>query len=160
MRMKFTCAALAMGTACLFALDSSPAKALILTTGQASTGAPYGGYVCADVSGNSLNSPTNVQAWDCNGAPNQQFEWYALTIYTEGAQRCLDVFAGKTSPGSKVDSATCNGTRAQLWYYTGGQIVNDNGNPNLCLDAGNAQNGTQLVINRCNGSASQQWQLK
>jgi len=99
-----------------------------------------------------------VQAYDCQAAPDEQFEWVDYTIFTLGAQRCLDVFADNTSPGAKVDSAICNGTGAQVWYYDNGQIVN--AHSGLCLDATNMANETQLVMNNCNGGTSQNWQLK
>jgi Ricin-type beta-trefoil lectin domain len=152
-------AALAIGVAGLLALDASPANALLLTTGPASTGIPFGGYVCADVRANST-APAVVQAWDCHGAPNQQYEWYGWTIYTEGAHLCLDVLGGGTKPGTPVQSYPCNGTGAQQWYYYNNGLIY-NLHSNLCLDAGNLANGTQLIINTCNSSsASQQWQLK
>ena len=149
-----TFAALASGSIALF---GSAAHAAVLSVGSATN--PFnGGYVCADVSGGSLTSPTKVQAWDCHAGPNQQIEFLNETIYTLGGQRCLDVFAGGTAAGSKVDSATCNGTPAQLWYYEWGEIYNPNSEK--CLDATNMANGTQLVVNPCNGSASQYWQIK
>ena len=158
-RKSGVAAVLAIGAAGLLALDASPAKAVLLTTGAAPNTSPFGGSVCADVSGNSLASPTNVQAWDCLGGPNQQFELYGWTVFTEGAHLCLDVFGGGTTPGTRVVSATCNGTGAQQWYYADGFIVNYPSK--LCLDATNLANGTQLIINTCNsGSVSQQWQLK
>jgi Ricin-type beta-trefoil lectin domain len=151
-------AALLGGSMALF--GSPAARAAVLTTGggPGSVGPSFGGTVCADVAGGSLNPGTKVQAWNCNAAPNQQFEFYGRTIYTVGAQRCLDVLDDNTSPGTAVDSYLCNGTGAQVWYYINGQIVNyDSG---LCLDATTAATGTQLVMNDCNGASSQQWQIK
>ena len=66
-----TFAALASGSMALF--GSSPAHALILSVGVRG-GATFGGFVCADVAAGSLASPTNVQAYDCQAAPDQQYE--------------------------------------------------------------------------------------
>jgi hypothetical protein len=126
--------------------ECAPAQAAVFSVGNAFR-APFGGSVCADVSGGNLFSPTKVQAWTCLAGPNQQFEFFGSTIFALGGQRCLDVLAGGRTSGTTVDSAVCNGTGAQQWYYSRGQIVNSQSG--LCLDATNMQNGTQLVINLC-----------
>jgi hypothetical protein len=151
-------AALIGGSMALLGSPAARAAVLTVSGGPGSEGRTFGGTVCADVDGGSLNSPTKVQAWNCNAAPNQQFEFYNFTIYTVGAQRCLDVLDDNTSPGTTVDSGFCNGTGAQVWYYFNGQIVNDHSG--LCLDATTEETGTQLVMNDCNGESSQQWQIK
>jgi alpha-galactosidase len=147
-------AALASGAIGL--LGSLPAHAAVLSVG--SSNSTFGGIVCGDVQGGSLDSFTPVQAWNCNAAPNQQFEFNGTTIYTVGAQRCLDVYYAGTAPGTIVESFPCNGTGAQTWYYFNGELVNLNSG--LCLDATNMADGTQLVINWCNGADSQNWQIK
>jgi hypothetical protein len=68
-------------------------------------------------SGGSLALGTPVLAFDCLDGPNQQFEFYGLTVYTMGGQRCLDVDNAGTAPGTKVQSFICNGTVAQQWTY-------------------------------------------
>jgi Ricin-type beta-trefoil lectin domain len=165
MRKTFLVAAVAMTGACLLAIGASPTKAAILTVG-AGLGPPYGGGTCADVRDANLAPGTPVQAFQCLGGPNQQFEIYGGTIYTLGGQMCLDVRGGGTAPGTPVDSYTCNGTPAQQWDNFYGLLVYVHGN--LCLDAGNMENSTQLVVNTCNfnstsqgwQSNSQQWQIK
>lgn len=95
---------------------------------------------------------TAVQAYDCLGDLNEQFEFNDFTIYALGLTRCLDV------SGTKVVSNTCTGAATQTWYYYGGEITNaDSG---LCLDATSLANSTQLVTNPCSGATSQTWQIK
>lgn len=137
-------------------LVSGPGNSAVLSVGDASYS--FGGTVCADVQAGALDPFTPVQAWACNAAPNQQFEFENFTIYTVGAQRCLDVFLAGRSAGTPVESYPCNGSVAQQWYYYDGEIYNPNSG--MCLDAGNMANGTQLVIWPCNSSISQTWQIK
>ena len=147
-------AAMAGGSIALF--GSLPARAAVLSVG--SSNGSFGGLVCADVRGGSLTVPTTVQAYDCNAAPNQQFEFNGFTIYTVGGQRCLDVQNAGTAAGTPVQSYSCNGTAAQIWYYYNGEIYNPNSGK--CLDATNMANLTQLVINPCDGATSENWQIK
>jgi hypothetical protein len=146
-------AALTCGSISLIA---SSAPAAVLTVGTSNQ--PYGGYVCADVRSANIAPYTPIQAYDCNAAPNQQYEFNGLTIYALGAQRCVDVQGGGTANGTLVDSYPCNGTVAQQWYYYNGEIYNPHSEK--CLDAGNMANLTQLVIKECDGSESQTWQIK
>jgi len=168
-------AALAIAGVGISAFDASPTRAAVLTVGQG-VGPPYGGGVCADVTGGNLASGTPVQAYDCNIGPNQQFEFTGSTIRALGGQRCLGV---QTTGVNDVDinSYTCNGTAAQQFYYsagvdiiccqaTTGQIVVVGAlfgvtNGPQCLDAENMANGTQLIASNCDSTKnSQQWQIK
>jgi hypothetical protein len=149
--------AFTFAVACGFAVLTAPgAHAAMLTFGPPSQ--PFGGFGCADVAGGVIASGTPIVAYDCHGAPNQQFEFNHYTIYALGAQRCLDALGNGQLPGTKVVSAICNHTTGQAWTYIGGEIINIG--KNLCLDAGNGANGTQLVINTCNLWHSQEWQIK
>ena len=133
-------------------LFGSPlAHAALLTVGASSP--PFGGVVCADVR-NASNIPgTAVQAFDCIGDLNEQFNFNGFTILAMGGTRCLDV-----SVTLRVVSTTCSGSPTQTWYYYNGEITN--ANSGLCLDATTMANGTQLVTNTCNGVRSQNWQIK
>jgi hypothetical protein len=153
-RWIFAAAAVAVSAV---AIEGSPTEAAILSVGWG-FGPPFGGFTCADVSGGNLAPGTVVFAFDCLGGPNQQFEFFGLTVYTVGGQRCLDVVGAGTLPGTKVQSYTCNGTVAQQWTYANGAILYSHAG--LCLDAGNMHNATQLVVNVCNASNSQFWQIK
>jgi hypothetical protein len=112
-----------------------------------------GGYVCADVRSGDLAPLTPIEAYDCNAAPNQQFEFNDFTIYALGGQRCVDVMPADTAAGTPVDFYNCNGTVAQQWYYYNGEIHNPYSG--MCLDAGDVNNLTQLVIYLCNGTLTQ-----
>jgi non-reducing end alpha-L-arabinofuranosidase len=149
-------AAVAGGSMAL--LGSLPSYAAVLSVGN--PGAPFGGFVCADVRGGDIAPDTPIQAYDCQANPDQQYAWYGPTgtIRALGGQRCVDVFGAGTTPGTPVDSAICNGTVAQNWYYLNGHIINPHSG--LCLDAGNMENMTQLIVNTCNDEPNQQWQIK
>jgi Ricin-type beta-trefoil lectin domain len=146
--------ALASGTISL--VGTPPAHAAVLSVG--SSNGTFGGYVCADVRDGNLANLTPIDAFDCNAAPNQQFEFNGFTIYALGGQRCIDVAGAGRAAGTPVDSYPCNGTVAQVWYYYNGEIYNPNSG--MCLDAGNMSNQTQLYIYPCNRSISQNWQIK
>jgi len=136
---------------------SPPAHAAVLSVG--SPNSSFGGTVCADVESGSLTPFTKIQAWDCNAAPNQQYEFNGFTIYAVGAQRCVDVYYAGTAAGTKVESYPCNGSVAQQWYYYDGELYNPHSGK--CLDATTGVNGVQLVINPCVlGTPSQTWQIK
>jgi len=134
-------------------LGSPLAHAALLTVGASSP--PYGGFVCADVRNASSTSGTPVQAFDCLGDLNEQFEFIGEQIFALGGTRCLDVSGSLT-----VVSNTCSSSSAsQRWYFIDGEIVNIKYGD--CLDATNMANNTQLVINQCNTSVrSQNWQIK
>jgi hypothetical protein len=156
-RWIFAAATVAISAAGLLPFEGSQTEAAILSVGGG-FGAPFGGFTCADVAGANIAPGTTVQAWDCLGGPNQQFEFYGLTVYTVGGQRCLDVVDAGTAPGTKVQSFICNGTVAQQWTYANGAILYPFAG--LCLDAGGMANGTQLIVNVCNASNSQFWEIK
>lgn len=147
-------AAVVGGSIALF--GSVSAHAAVVSVGPGN--GPFGGYGCADVRGANIAAGTPIQVYDCNAAPNQQFEFNGMTIYALGAQRCVDVEFAGTAAGTPVWSFPCNGTVAQRWFYYNGELYNPNSGK--CLDATNGANGTQLIINFCNGGASQNWQIK
>ena len=164
---RLRAAVLAALTTGSFALLGAPlARAVVLSVGP--TNGTFGGYVCADVTGGSLTPGTPVQAYDCNGAPNQQFELNGFTIYALGGQRCLDAAFTVNGTTGGVQSNVCNGSMNQEWYYApggdllvGGQIVSFGSDSELCLDATTTANGVQLVTTVGNfGAISQNWQIK
>ncbi len=143
-------------------LSTSTANAALFTVGGGGLTDQYGGYVCADVAGASLNTGTPVQAWDCHGSGNQQFNWNARTIYGFGTNRCWQNQG--FFDGSRVTSEFCQpGTNnRQWWRFINGEIrswFGGNFGP-LCLDAGSGGNGTQLTLRNCSGSTWQRWQIK
>jgi len=156
-------AALAGGSLDLF--GALPAHAFVLSTGP--TNGPFGGYVCADVRNGSLAPGTPVQAYDCNGEPNQQFEFVGSMIYTMGGQRCLDLDMSGVQPYTyPVVSNPCdpNSPTQTSWLTYAGSIISGYAGGS-CLDATNMANGTQLVVTlRCTGDIAPSpqwlWQIK
>ena len=146
-----------VASASIVLLRPLSARAFVLSVGP--TSGYFGGYVCADVVNGNLTINELVQAYDCNGAPNQQYELNGFTIYALGGQRCLDV-PGFNEGSLVVRSNVCNGSTTQRWYMDG-EIVNQG--TQKCLDATKMVNGTPLVVSGCvrpHPPVSQQWQMK
>jgi hypothetical protein len=161
-RRILAAAAIAIAGAAISTFGASSAEAAVLSAGvtaNITTGAvnpPYGGSKCADVASGSVADRTKVQIYDCNAAPNQQFELSGRTIFALGGQTCLDVVNNGTTPGTLVQSFHCNGTTAQQWGYNNGKIQNLFSS--LCLDVAFFDNGTQLKLNKCDNAV--RWQIK
>jgi hypothetical protein len=118
-RLNYMCTLKAVVSAALLSglvslLGSPPAHAALLTVGTSNH--EFGGLVCADVKNATTTAGTAVQAYDCFGDLNEQFEFNGFTIYALGGTRCLDV------SGTKVVSNTCTGAATQTWYYYNGEI--------------------------------------
>jgi hypothetical protein len=109
----------------------------------------------------ATHNGTKVQAWQCNGWPNQQWTLYTdRTIRSSKDGRCLDEdIAGGTHNGTKVQVWDCNGWDNQKWTrYTDGTIRN--AHDGRCLDediAGGTGNGTKVQVWDCNGWDNQMW---
>jgi hypothetical protein len=114
---------------------------------------------CLDVPNATQTEGTQVDIWDCNGNPNQQ--WTAtssgqLTVYWGGD--CLEAFGQGTAPGTEVDIWPCSGGTNQQWS------LNANGTitgvqSGLCLDVTEAStaDGALAELWPCNGNPNQQW---
>ncbi|MEV7971333.1 RICIN domain-containing protein, partial [Sphaerisporangium sp. NPDC088356] len=116
---------------------------------------------CVDVPNLSTVNGTQVQLWDCNGGPNQQWTLTSAKELTVYGGKCLDAYGHGTSNGTQVDIWDCNGQSNQQWN------LNSNGTitgvqSGLCLDAygGGTANGTKIILWACNGQANQQWSLR
>jgi surface antigen len=110
---------------------------------------------CVDVHGASTQSGTQVQLWDCNGSPAQQWLYVERTLRVY-ANMCLDVRGADFQAGTAVQTWECNGGGAQNWS------VNSNGTITIsgyCLDAtgGGTANTTKLQLWTCNGGTAQRW---
>ncbi|MEV0237854.1 lectin [Nonomuraea sp. NPDC050786] len=114
---------------------------------------------CLDVKGNVDTLGTALDIWDCNGQPNQGFEFTSAgELRTLNGTRCVDADRGQTTPGTIVLIWSCNGQANQKWRKnTDGSITGTQSG--LCLDvnmAGTA-NGTAVILWTCNGQSNQKW---
>jgi hypothetical protein len=150
----------ALASSAIALFGTLPAHAAVLSVGGANSPlTPFeSDFICADVTDGSLTLNTDLQAFDCNAQPNQQFEFSDFTIFALGGQRCVAVEGNGTAAGTLVQSSTCNGSEGQVWYYEDGQFINPNSGK--CLDATNGEQRTKLVINDCSDVGSQKWQIK
>jgi hypothetical protein len=128
---------------------SSPASTAIVGTGSGR---------CIDVPNSSQTGGTQVQLYNCDGQPNQQWTYTATGELRVYGTDCLDANAQGTSPGTKAIIWPCNGQSNQHWN------INSNGTitgvqSGLCLDATGAgtANGTLVELWTCNGGSNQQW---
>lgn len=113
---------------------------------------------CIDVEGNNAENSTPVILYDCNGQPNQKWEFNAADGSIRSLGKCLDVEREHTGNNSKVILYDCKGSDNQKWTEYSDQTIR---NPvsGRCLDARGAKsdNGTQLIIYDCNGQTNQAW---
>ncbi|MFF4756794.1 glycoside hydrolase family 19 protein [Streptomyces sp. NPDC002514] len=114
---------------------------------------------CIDVADGNSASGTQVQLYDCNGTPAQQ--WANPGDGTLRAfGKCLDVRYGSTADAADVQLADCNGGPAQQWVITEAKdIVNPAANKCLDVRAYNSANRTPLQIWHCQGSANEKWNV-
>lgn len=123
-----------------------------------------------DVAGGSTESEANIQIYEQNGTPAQQFLFTYLgngyyCITSKASEMALDVCRGGTASGTNVWQYQLNGTGAQEWkvepvgdgYYRLIPRINTG----LCLDvkgAGNASRTNVQVYDR-NNTPAQNWKL-
>jgi hypothetical protein len=122
---------------------------------------------CLDVSGGSTADGANVQQWDCNGSPAQQWQLsnIANNVYeirsSTTFNECLDVNGGGTANGTNVQQWGCNGTVAQqwaIWSLGNGQYrLMPQTAANECLDVsgGAPDTGANSQEWTCHGTAAQ-----
>ena len=115
---------------------------------------------CVDANGASAANGTQIQLWDCNDGPAQQWVYADQALHIYGNyNKCLDADAGQIG---------ANGTRLQVWDCNGGAnqrfVAQSNGSltsvaSGRCLDATGAgtANGTPLQLWECNGGGAQSW---
>ncbi|MFJ6569851.1 glycoside hydrolase family 19 protein [Streptomyces sp. NPDC091292] len=114
---------------------------------------------CVDVADGNSASGTQVQLYDCNGTPAQQW-----TNPGDGTLRafgkCLDVRHGSIADAADVQLYDCNGTPAQQWVITEAKdIVNPAADKCLDVRAYNSANRTPLQIWPCQGAANEKWNV-
>ncbi|WP_194244127.1 lectin [Nonomuraea phyllanthi] len=114
---------------------------------------------CLDVEGNVDTLGTILDIWDCNGQPNQAFEFTSAgELRTMNGTRCVDAYENQTSPGTQVIIWSCNGQSNQKWRQNSdGSITGTQSG--LCLDVDHAgtANGTAVILWTCNGQSNQKW---
>ncbi|MFJ6995993.1 endo-1,4-beta-xylanase [Streptomyces sp. NPDC003090] len=111
---------------------------------------------CLDVPGASTADGTQVQLWDCNNRPNQQWTHTAAGELRVYGDKCLD--AAGTGNGAKVQIYSCWGGDNQKWRLNpDGSIVGVQSG--LCLDAaaGGTANGTLIQLYSCWNGTNQRW---
>jgi beta-glucanase (GH16 family) len=127
------------------------------TSGAANAIIGSGSNRCIDVPGGNPVDGSQLQIWDCNGTPAQQW-----TFASDGSLRamgkCMDVAGASTADGAAVQLYTCNGTGAQKFTLTAsGDLVNQQANK--CVDVQNVAtaNGSKLQTWTCTGGSNQKW---
>ncbi|MFE9612110.1 glycoside hydrolase family 19 protein [Streptomyces sp. NPDC006012] len=114
---------------------------------------------CIDVADGNSTSGTQVQLYDCNGTPAQQWSNPGDgTLRAFG--KCLDVRYGSTADAADVQLWDCNGTPGQQWVITEAKdIVNPAANKCLDVRAYNSASRTPLQIWPCQGAANEKWNV-
>lgn len=104
---------------------------------------------CLDV---DTTSGSNVQTWDCNDAPNQQWQFQRVILHGYGG---LCLTRPDTGPGA-LTLQTCEGGFTQLWRLVPGEAASSMmiraENERLCVTViGDV--GSQVVAEPCSGQA-------
>jgi hypothetical protein len=113
---------------------------------------------CIDVPNASTANNTQLQIFDCNGAPQQ--DWVQpsrggpIQIF---GNKCLDKLGGNTAGDlSPVVIFDCNGNASQQWtFQADGQLVNAAGGLRLDVHSNLTANGTPLRVVIPNGTTAQ-----
>ncbi|WP_228981503.1 endo-1,4-beta-xylanase [Streptomyces sp. DH12] len=111
---------------------------------------------CLDVPGAGTTDGTQLQLWDCNNRPNQQWTHTAAGELRVYGDKCLD--AAGTGNGAKVQIYGCWGGDNQKWRLDpDGTIVGVQSG--LCLDAAahGTANGTLIQLYSCSNGSNQRW---
>ncbi|WP_062357770.1 extracellular catalytic domain type 1 short-chain-length polyhydroxyalkanoate depolymerase [Herbidospora yilanensis] len=134
----------------------SPSPSPSTGTGGALKG--VGSGRCLDVSGASQANGAQVQIWDCNGRPNQQWTTTTSSELRVYGGKCLDVNGAGTADGSGVIIWDCNGQNNQKWRLNSDGTITAVG-AGKCLDVSGygTANGTRLHIWTCHGGTNQKW---
>lgn len=113
---------------------------------------------CLDVPNQSQTNGVQVEIWDCNGGPNQQWTQLSNGSLQVYGTKCLDVLNQATTAGSAVVIWDCTGAANQRWTFNADSTI-VGVQSGLCLDV-NGQgtaNGTLIQIWTCNGGNNQKW---
>ncbi|MFD7019885.1 RICIN domain-containing protein [Streptomyces sp. NPDC059161] len=129
---------------------------------------------CIGSNGGGYN--TTAIIWDCNGNPDQQWQFIpagrdSITKMVEykvmnNLGQCLGISGGSKNWNAKATVWSCNGNQDQLWYYEGPMagrpsdwVSLQNVNSSLCLggNAGSPVRGTAQIQWSCNRNDDQVW---
>ncbi|GAB3444708.1 endo-1,4-beta-xylanase [Actinophytocola sediminis] len=116
---------------------------------------------CLDVPNQTTATGTQLNIWDCNGQPNQLWNYTSaneLTVYSGNSLRCLDASGAGTANGTPAIIWTCHGGANQKWTRNGDGTIT-NVQSGLCLEvSGSATaNGATAQLWSCTGGANQRW---
>jgi len=115
---------------------------------------------CLDVAGGDTADNTPIEAYECSGTFNQQWQMSPNQLIqgigtANSQQQCLGDANGD-APGRLV-LVGCSLPTAQPWSFTPGLVLNSGG----CIDSqGKYGSHSQVVSNPCNGSSSQTWTIR
>ena len=112
---------------------------------------------CVDVPNSDFSVGKQLQMWDCNGTPAQQWTFTGGTLQTQN-NKCMDVTNASTANGAIIQIVDCNGSTAQQFVLSAaGDLVNPQSNRCVDIKDQNANAGAKLQIWDCTGGANQKW---
>lgn len=112
---------------------------------------------CIDIAGRQASNGAQLQLWDCDDAPSEQWTFASNGTVT-ALGKCMDVAWGSTANGARVQLATCNGGGAQQFVLnSAGDLVNPQANKCVDVTGWNSANGAGLQLWDCAGTANQKW---
>lgn len=112
---------------------------------------------CIDVPGGISADGAQLQLWECNGTPAQEFS-HGPNGSLVALDKCMDVAWASQDNGAKVQSADCNGGPAQVWVAEGEILRNPHSDKCVDVRDWNAANGAPLQIWACAArQANQSW---
>ena len=81
---------------------------------------------CLDVPGQNFVGGQQLQFFDCNNTPAQDWVWFNDSTIRPAAQTrlCVDLARSNPNDGTAIELATCDGTNAQQWDPPGGLSPN------------------------------------
>jgi hypothetical protein len=115
---------------------------------------------CIDLPGGSTTNGNQLELWDCNSTPNQNWYYDASSStlkFTANQSKCVDLEGGIAEPGAKVWLWDCNNLPNQQWVLdqeTGRIMWKKNQTNCLDLTGGSTTNGNKLQLWPCNSLSS------
>jgi Ricin-type beta-trefoil lectin domain len=151
---------------------ATPASAFVLKNLQAQENNQQ---ICMGVSGANSAPGTPIIVWDCDGHPDQTWNFDVLsqgwTRVEDAAwsNRCLDAKDGDTANGTPLVISTCDTISDEGFTMTFAgsdqnghscyRFTNVNSGRTVGVSAGNVENGTPVILWDYLGHADQFWCL-